>query len=104
MSADDNILKLSSLREELISLKDGIEIILNNISDLNSKLTRRRSKMRHQTQKEEKIVFFMPILIKDHRKTLLIIRFSPLGQGRLVGDRVLPAFQFYQRAQTIQPQ
>jgi len=37
MAADDKFLELSSLREELTNLKDGIEIILNNLSELNSK-------------------------------------------------------------------
>ena len=37
MAADDKVLELSSLREELISLKDDIETILNNLSELTSK-------------------------------------------------------------------
>jgi len=37
MAADDKVLELSSLREELISLKDDIETILNNLSKLTSK-------------------------------------------------------------------
>lgn len=35
MAADDKILELSSLREQLINLKDEIETILNNIRQLN---------------------------------------------------------------------
>ncbi len=52
MSADDNILELSSLREELISLKDGIEIILNNISELSSKFD--ASKVEEASSKPKK--------------------------------------------------
>jgi ParB family chromosome partitioning protein len=37
MAADDKVLELSSLREELSNLKDDIEIILNNLSKLTSK-------------------------------------------------------------------
>ncbi len=37
MAADDKVLELSSLREELINLKDDIETILNNLSQLTSK-------------------------------------------------------------------
>lgn len=37
MAAEDKFLELSSLREELTDLKDGIEIILNNLSELNPK-------------------------------------------------------------------
>ena len=37
MAADDKIMELNSLREQLINLKDDIEIILNNLSELNSK-------------------------------------------------------------------
>jgi ParB family chromosome partitioning protein len=37
MVADDKVLELSSLREELINLKDDIETILNNLSQLTSK-------------------------------------------------------------------
>jgi uncharacterized protein YdcH (DUF465 family) len=35
MAADDKIMELNSLREQLINLKDEIEIILNNLSELN---------------------------------------------------------------------
>lgn len=37
MAADDKVLELSSLREKLINLKDDIETILNNLSELTSK-------------------------------------------------------------------
>jgi ParB family chromosome partitioning protein len=37
MAADDKVLELSSLREQLINLKDDIETILNNLSQLTSK-------------------------------------------------------------------
>lgn len=37
MAADDKILELSSLREQLINLKDDIETILHNLSILNPK-------------------------------------------------------------------
>lgn len=37
MATNDKIQELSSLREQLRNLKDGIETILNNLSELNSK-------------------------------------------------------------------
>jgi ParB family chromosome partitioning protein len=37
MANDDKILELSSLREQLIKLKDGLETILNNLSELDLK-------------------------------------------------------------------
>ena len=46
----------------------------------------------------------MPILIADHKRHNQAFGLAHWGQGRLAGDRVLPAFQFYQSAQTIQPQ
>ncbi|GAB6113159.1 ParB/RepB/Spo0J family partition protein [Desulfomicrobium salsuginis] len=52
MSADDKILELSSLREELSNLKDGIEIILNNLIELNSKFD--ASKVEEASSKPKK--------------------------------------------------